>query len=68
MREIRLNITGMTCDHCVAHARKKLEAVTGVSKVEVILEPGSAVVEGDVDTAALLAAVKDAGYEAVIDG
>ncbi|WP_457671684.1 heavy-metal-associated domain-containing protein, partial [Thiolapillus sp.] len=45
-----------------------LEAVPGVSKVEVSLEPGSATIEGDVDTAALLAAVKDAGYEAMIHG
>ncbi len=66
-REIKLTITGMTCGHCVAHAKKSLEAVPGVSKVEVSLEPGSATIEGDVDTAALLAAVKDAGYEAVID-
>ncbi|WP_456378668.1 CopZ family metallochaperone [Thiolapillus sp.] len=65
--EIKLNISGMTCNHCVAHAKKSLEAVPGVNKVEVALEPGAAVVEGDVDAAVLLAAVKDAGYEAVID-
>ncbi len=65
--EMKLSITGMTCNHCVAHARKNLEAVPGVSVVEVSLESGTAVVKGDVDAAALLTAVKDAGYEAVID-
>jgi len=65
--EIKLSITGMTCNHCVARARKNLEAVPGVSMVEVSLEPGAAVVKGGMDAAALLAAVKDAGYEAVID-
>ncbi|WP_456407247.1 CopZ family metallochaperone [Thiolapillus sp.] len=67
-KEIKLNIAGMTCGHCVAHAKKSLEAVPGVSEVEVTLEPGGAVVKGDVDAAALIAAVKEAGYEAVIDG
>ncbi|HID46654.1 MAG TPA: heavy metal-binding protein [Chromatiaceae bacterium] len=65
--EIRLNINGMTCGHCVAHTKKNLEAVPGVSEVEVTLEPGGAVVRGDADSAALIAAVAEAGYEAVID-
>ncbi len=64
--EIRLNINGMTCGHCVAHTKKNLEAVPGVSEVEVALEPGAAVVRGDVDADALIAAVKEAGYEAVV--
>lgn len=65
--EIKLSITGMTCGHCVAHTRKSLEAVPGVAEVEVTLEPGAAVVKGDAEAAALVAAVKDAGYEAVVD-
>jgi len=64
--EIRLNINGMTCGHCVAHTKKNLEAVPGVSEVEVTLEPGAAVVRGDVDADALIAAVKEAGYEAAV--
>jgi copper chaperone CopZ len=64
--EIRLNINGMTCGHCVAHTKKNLEAVPGVSEVEVTLEPGAAVVRGNVDADALIAAVKEAGYEAVV--
>jgi len=65
--EIKLNITGMTCGHCVAHTKKALEAVPGVMEADVSLEPGAAVVKGDADAAALVAAVKEAGYEAVID-
>ena len=66
-KEIKLNITGMTCGHCVAHTKKSLEAVPGVESAEVSLEPGGAVVKGDVDAMALVAAVKEAGYEAVVD-
>ncbi len=65
--ETKLKITGMTCGHCVAHAKKNLEAVPGVTSVEVQLEPGGAVVQGNADTAALIAAVKEAGYEAVAE-
>lgn len=64
--EIRLNITGMTCGHCVAHTKKNLEAVPGVTEVDVTLEPGAAVVSGDAQVDALIAAVKEAGYEAVV--
>ncbi|MCU7938594.1 MAG: cation transporter [gamma proteobacterium symbiont of Bathyaustriella thionipta] len=61
-----LKITGMTCQHCVKHATEALEAIAGVESVEVNLEPGSAVVVGDVDNAILIVAVKEAGYEAEI--
>ncbi|HIE55339.1 MAG TPA: heavy metal-binding protein [Chromatiaceae bacterium] len=64
MSEIKLEITGMTCNHCVAHTKEKLEAVAGVESVEVTLEPGGAVVRGNANAEDLLAAVKEAGYEA----
>ncbi len=59
-----LKITGMTCNHCVMHTKKALEAVTGVDNAEVSLEPGSAKVTGTADVDALIAAVKEAGYTA----
>ncbi len=59
-----LKITGMTCNHCVMHTKKALEAVTGVDNAEVSLEPGSAKVAGTADVDALIAAVKEAGYTA----
>lgn len=67
MSEIRLKITGMTCNHCVAHTKKSLEAVPGVESVEVTLEPGRARVQGSADPQALVAAVKEAGYEAQVE-
>lgn len=65
---IELEITGMTCDHCVARTAKALEAVPGVESVQVTLEPGAAVVNGDAAADALVAAVKEAGYTAVVRG
>jgi len=62
--EIRLKISGMTCEHCVRATTKALKSVPGVERVEVTLQPGSAVVYGDADPALLIAAVKDEGYEA----
>jgi len=46
------------------NASKALEAVTGVENVEVTLEPGGAVVSGDMDKESLIAAISTAGYEA----
>ena len=62
--KIELEISGMTCNHCVARATKALEAVPGVESAAVTLEPGSAVVKGNADVDSLTAAVKKAGYTA----
>ena len=64
--EIRMKIEGMMCPKCEARCRKALEAVPGVEKAEVSHKEGSAVVTGAaLDPAALKAAVKEAGYQAV---
>jgi len=61
----RLKIEGMSCGHCVDAVRKALIAVPGVRQVtDVSLDHGEAVVEGEVDPEALIAAVQDQGYEA----
>ena len=65
---VNLAITGMTCNHCVMHATKALQAVAGVEQVEVTLEPGAAVVQGSADPAQLIEAVKGAGYSAQVAG
>lgn len=66
--EKKLNVEGMMCDHCVAHVTKALEGVPGVSSVKVSLADKDAVVEAapEVTDEALVAAVKDAGYEATV--
>ncbi len=59
-----IKVSGMTCGHCTAAVTKALENVPGVEKAEVSLEPGQAVVTGSADQAAMLAAIKEEGYEA----
>ncbi|MDP6704919.1 MAG: cation transporter [Alphaproteobacteria bacterium] len=62
---IALKIEGMSCEHCVKAVREALVGVPGVDKVDdVSLERGEAVVAGTPQTEALLAAVRQQGYEA----
>ncbi len=61
-----LAVQGMMCAHCEAHVRKALEAVPGVASATADHEKGVAevILSAPVDDAALVAAVKAAGYEA----
>jgi copper chaperone CopZ len=61
---ITLNISGMTCGHCVQAVAKALDAVPGVERAAVELDTGIAVVAGTPDVQALLDAVSEEGYEA----
>jgi len=63
--ETTLKVTGMTCNHCVMAVTRALKEVEGVAKVEVSLEKGEAMVSGTAPRAALVAAIKEEGYEAV---
>ncbi|WP_348550799.1 heavy metal-associated domain-containing protein [Acidithiobacillus sp.] len=65
MAEIQIEITGMTCGHCVRAVTQALEQVPGVEKVEVQREPkGEARVWGNAERSALLAAIEEEGYQA----
>jgi copper chaperone len=62
---IELKVSGMNCQHCVRAVRDALDAVDGVVRVETVdQESGRALVDGQVDPQALVAAVKAAGYGA----
>jgi copper chaperone CopZ len=65
MKTVELDVTGMTCGHCVATVRSALTVVEGVRSVEVSL-PGRAVVQADdaLDPQTLVGAVEGAGYQA----
>ncbi|MBX6383024.1 MAG: heavy-metal-associated domain-containing protein [Microbispora sp.] len=58
-------VTGMTCGHCVSSVSEEVGAVPGVSDVKVDLATGLLTVEtdGSVDDAAIVAAVREAGYD-----
>lgn len=62
-----LNIEGMSCQGCVRHVTKALEAVEGVKAVEVSLEKKNATVssEQEINTEVLVKAVEDSGYKVI---
>ncbi|RSB42748.1 heavy metal translocating P-type ATPase [Brevundimonas sp. 357] len=59
-----LSIEGMTCASCVGRIERALAAVPGVTKAAVNLATERASIQGNAESSALIAAVKDAGYEA----
>lgn len=65
---IELNVTGMTCDHCVHAVTNALQDVAGVTKAIVSLDDKSAKVEveGEADVSAMIAAIEEEGYEAAL--
>jgi copper chaperone CopZ len=64
MMSTTLTVTGMTCMHCVGAVKKALEQVPGVETAEVSLEKAQAVVSGDAELQAMVAAIKEQGYSA----
>jgi len=60
-------VQGMTCAHCVAAVTEEVSGIPGVSDVDVDLETGQVTVtaESDPTTAAVAAAVDEAGYTLV---
>lgn len=57
------NVSGMSCEHCVAAVSGELGELPGVSAVEVDLASGAVIVHGsDVDDEAVRGAVEAAGY------
>lgn len=70
MDSIDLDVSGMSCAHCVSHVQQALMAVPGVESAQVSLDPGRAMVQtnGRVDAQDLIRAVEEAGYEAKAAG
>lgn len=68
MTTTTLKVTGMTCNHCVMSVTKALESVPGVESADVSLAKAQAVVQGEADRQAMIAAVKEEGYEAALQG
>ena len=60
----KLTVMGMTCDHCQSAVKSALESVPGVEKASVNLDAGTAEIEGNADTQALIRAIEEEGYTA----
>ena len=68
--KLKFNITGMTCAACSARVEKVTKAVNGVENCEVNLLGGTMTVQTADESAkdAIIRAVSDAGYGAVLAG
>jgi copper chaperone len=59
-------VAGMTCDHCKVAVTTEVAQVPGVGSIDVDLGTKLVRVAGDgVDPAAVIAAIDEAGYDAV---
>ena len=61
---LTLTVPDMTCDHCVQAVTAGVSPVAGVASVEIDLDTKVVVVRGsDIDRAAVVAAIDDAGFD-----
>jgi copper chaperone len=58
-----LEVSGMSCGHCVAAITTAVSALPGVDGVDVDLGGGAVRVGGTPDAAQVKAAIEDAGYD-----
>lgn len=64
-KKMKISVNGMMCAHCEAHVKKALEAIDGIQEASASHEENlvTIVTTGEVDEAAIKAAVEEAGYE-----
>ena len=66
MSALTFTVPGMTCGHCEAAVKGEVGKVAGVADVAVDLDTKIVTVEGDqLDSAAIVAALDEAGFEVV---
>lgn len=64
--QITYRVDGMSCNHCVVAVSGEVGRIAGVSSVDVDLETKLVRVSGTgIDDAAVVAAIDEAGYDAV---
>ena len=65
---VTLNVTGMTCHHCVSSVKEELGEIDGVSNIDVALNTGgTSVVTFDADASVTDEQIRDAIDEAGYD-
>jgi copper chaperone len=61
-------VQGMSCDHCKVAITSELRQVPGVESVDVDLQRKIVAVTGpELDDVAIVAAIDEAGYDAVVE-
>lgn len=68
MNTSEFRVDGMSCGHCEAAVKEEVGRLPGVERVEVSADTGRLVITSSVpiDASAVLRAVDEAGYEAVL--
>ena len=66
MATLELSIEGMSCAHCIRQVAETIRSLPGVAHAEVRLGAASVSVRPDVIPQALLSALHEAGYGAVL--
>jgi uncharacterized membrane protein YraQ (UPF0718 family)/copper chaperone CopZ len=64
LRTVEVPVAGMTCGSCVSRLERMIGRAPGVASVAVTLEPGRAVVRGDVSDQRVRALIEEAGFRA----
>lgn len=63
---LTLEISGMSCGHCVAAVKSALHAAPGVAVQDVTIGSATVTLEPQISPDIVLGAVREAGYEARI--
>jgi copper chaperone len=63
---ITIKIKGMSCQHCVNSTRKALEAVPGISNIQIDLAKGEATFDGEVNLQTAKDAIAKIGFEVIL--
>jgi copper chaperone len=65
---LRYLVADMSCEHCRVAVTEEVQSVSGVASVDVDLDAKLVIVHGcDIDGEAVIAAIDEAGYDAVFD-
>jgi copper chaperone CopZ len=64
MAEIRINITGMSCNHCKMRIEKVLAQMARITSFTVSLEEGKADISGNPDVNLIIEKINKLGYNA----
>ena len=63
---IVVEVQGMTCGGCVSKLERELKGAHGITAATVSLEPGRAIVDGDLNASQVAQLIEDAGFTAVV--
>lgn len=66
MKNVKIDVTGMTCGACVRRVQQALIRVDDVTVTRIDRRGADLVVADDVDVADIVQAVRGAGYEATL--